>query len=440
MFLHGTSRINDQGHLEIGGCDTTKLAMEYGTPLFIYDEAFIREKCRSFKQSFVEKGIEAQVAYASKAFSSIAMFQLIAQEGLSLDVVSGGELYTALQANFPVEKIHFHGNNKTEAELRMALEAQIGCIVVDNFSEIELLHRLAKEMEQQVQILIRSTPGVEAHTHEYISTGQEDSKFGFNLANGQLEKALQRSLTLPFLNVLGIHSHIGSQIFETEGFILAIEKLALFVEEMERKYNWQLQVLNVGGGFGIRYMEGDQPLSIQEYVYSICDAVQKEWSTRRKQIPQIWVEPGRSLVGDAGTTIYSVGSQKKIPGVRDYISIDGGMSDNLRVALYQAKYEAALANRMRDDANKKVTIAGKLCETGDILIWDQPLPEAKEGDTLAVFCTGAYGYAMANNYNRITRPAVIFVADGEATLIVRRESYEDLIRNDLPLAAKVTQK
>ena len=437
MYLHGTSRINELGHLEIGGVDTVKLAEQYGTPLIIYDEAYIRQKCRAFVSAFREKGVKAQVAYASKAFSSIAMCQLVKEEGLSLDVVSSGELYTALKADFPESKIHFHGNNKTIEELELALQADIGCYVVDNFYELELLHQLASERKKRVNILLRITPGVEAHTHEFISTGQEDSKFGFDLASGQVKKALELALQSPYYHVLGLHCHIGSQIFETDGYVLAIKKIAASLDEWERELNWQLTVLNVGGGFGIRYAEGDTPLDLKEYVYAICDQVTSEWTKRGKAVPEIWIEPGRSLVGDAATTIYTVGSQKEIPGVRHYLAVDGGMRDNLRVALYQAKYEAALANRMNEKPTKLYTVAGKLCESGDILIKDIYLPEVKPGDLLAVSCTGAYGYAMANNYNRVRRPAVLFVEDGQAKLVVRRESLEDLIRNDLPLPAKV---
>ncbi|WP_025026150.1 diaminopimelate decarboxylase [Caldalkalibacillus mannanilyticus] len=440
MYLHGTSRINQIGHLEIGGCDTVHLAKEYGTPLFIYDEAYIRQKCHAFVSAFKQKGIQAQVAYASKAFSCIAMCQLVEQEGMSLDVVSSGELFTALKANFPAEKIHFHGNNKTADELEMALEAKIGCYVVDNFYELELLHELAKSRQQVVNILLRITPGVEAHTHEYITTGQEDSKFGFDLMNGQVRRALEHAIQQPFYHVLGLHSHIGSQIFETDGFLLTIEKLADALDELENELDWKLKVLNLGGGFGIRYREEDTPLETKEYVYAICDKVTEEWTKRGKNIPEIWIEPGRSIVGDAGTTIYSIGAQKEVPGVRKYISVDGGMSDNLRVALYQAKYEAAIANRMSEVSEETYTVAGKLCESGDILIWDLNLPQVQQGDLLAVSCTGAYGYAMANNYNRIRRPSVLFVKDGEAFEVVRRETFEDLIHNDMPIRSEVPQK
>ena len=438
MYLHGTSKINQLGHLEVGGCDTLQLAQSYGTPLFIYDESLMRQKCNAFISAFKANGIQAQVAYASKAFSCLAILQLAAEEGMSLDVVSGGELYTALQAGFPVEKIHFHGNNKTLDELEMALSAQIGCYVVDNFHELELLNKLTSKRTQEVNVLLRTTPGVEAHTHEYISTGQEDSKFGFDLISGQVAKALDMALNMPYLKVLGLHSHIGSQIFEKDGFLLAVEKLAEAIDALEAEYDWQLKVLNLGGGFGIRYTDEDSPLAVEVYVSAICDKVKEEWKHRGKLIPEIWIEPGRSIVGDAGTTLYTIGSSKTVEGIRHYLAVDGGMSDNLRVALYQAEYEAAIANKMNEPKKHTYTIAGKLCESGDILIKDIYLPEAKPGDILAVSCTGAYGYAMANNYNRVTRPAVLFLKDGEANEVVRRESYEDLLRNDIPLYQKTT--
>lgn len=433
MFLHGTSTINEQDHLEIGGCDVIALVEEYGSPLIVYDEAYMRQKCRAYRQAFDDQHIHAQVAYASKAFCTIAMCQLAAEEKLSLDVVSSGELHTALKANFPPERIHFHGNNKTTEELEMALKAGIGCYVVDNFYELDHLHRLAQDREQKVNILLRVSPGVEAHTHEYISTGQEDSKFGFDLTSGQVKEALLKAIQLPYYHVLGLHSHIGSQIFDTKAFQLVIRKLGDFLDVVERECHWELSVLNLGGGFGIRYSPEDVPLATEEYVSVMCETVKEVWQKRKKKLPEVWIEPGRSIVGEAGTTLYTIGSQKEVPGIRRFVSVDGGMSDNIRVALYQAKYEAQIANRMSDVEEHTYTIAGKLCETGDILISDIDLAEAKPGDLLAVSSTGAYGYSMANNYNRMRRPAVIFVDNGQAKLVVKRESHEDLIRNDLSL-------
>lgn len=439
MFLHGTSKINEKGHLEIGGVDTVNLASKYGTPLYIYDVALIRERARSFKEAFEKMNVRAQVAYASKAFSSIAMFQLIDEEGLSLDVVSGGELYTAIASGFPASRIHLHGNNKSRAELKMALEQKVGCIVVDNFYEIELLAELTQEYSTKVPVLLRVTPGVEAHTHDYITTGQEDSKFGFGLLNGQIEQAIDRVLKIEGIHLLGIHCHIGSQIFDTAGFVLAAERVFAKIDEWKSQFSFIPEVVNLGGGFGIRYTEEDEPLPATYYVEQIVEAVKKQVNEMGIKMPEIWIEPGRSLVGDAGTTLYTIGSQKTVPNIREYVAIDGGMSDNIRPALYQAKYEAVLANRVNEKHEQPVSIAGKCCESGDMLIWDLPLPEVNPNDILAVFCTGAYGYSMANNYNRIPRPAVVFVENGEEQLVIKRESFEDLIVNDLPLKTKVIQ-
>ncbi|AST92311.1 MULTISPECIES: diaminopimelate decarboxylase [Sutcliffiella] len=433
MFFHGTSTVNNQGHLVIGGVDTIELAKQYGTPLYVYDVELIRSRARQFRNTFQNLGVKAQVAYASKAFSSIAMVQLAAEENLSLDVVSNGELYTALQAGFPVERIHFHGNNKSYEELVMAVENKIGCVVVDNFYELSLLQTICREHSYSMPILLRVTPGIEAHTHDYILTGQEDSKFGFDIQSGQAFEAMKQAEEAENLELLGIHCHIGSQIFETTGFKLAAEKLFATLKEWKELTGFMASVVNLGGGFGIRYTSEDDPIPVSVYVEEIIADVQQHVKNFNLEMPEIWIEPGRSLVGDAGTTIYSVGSKKEIPNVRNYLSIDGGMSDNIRPALYQAKYEGVLANRVKDEVEETVSIAGKCCESGDMLIWDLPLPRANHEDYLAVFCTGAYGYAMANNYNRITKPAVVFVENGNAQLVVKRETLEDLTRLDLPL-------
>ncbi|RXT13844.1 diaminopimelate decarboxylase [Ammoniphilus sp. CFH 90114] len=440
MYLHGTSKINEQGHLEIGGCDTVELANKFGTPLFVYDEVLIRQKCRDFMHAFKDTGLSFQVAYASKAFMSMAMCRLVAEEGLSLDVVSGGELYTALKADFPADRIHFHGNNKTPDEIEMALDAEIGCFVVDNFYELELLHALAKDRKKKVNILLRLTPGVSAHTHEYISTGQDDSKFGFSVTKGQALEGMKQALTMEYFNVLGIHSHIGSQIFETNGFVAAVAKLSEFLFDLRQQTGYELKVLNLGGGFGIRYTNEDTPLKAGEYIQSITNEVRKQFQEAHYTLPEIWIEPGRSIVGDAGTTLYKTGSVKTIPGIRKYISVDGGMTDNIRPALYQSRYEAMLANRAGEAADDLVSVAGKCCESGDMLIWDINLPTVNSGDILAVSCTGAYGYAMANNYNRITRPAVVFVKDGNAEIVVERETYDDIVKKDrIPASMMITK-
>ncbi|WP_146552036.1 diaminopimelate decarboxylase [Rummeliibacillus sp. SL167] len=433
MHLYGTQAITKNNHLSIGGVDTVELAKNYGTPLFVYDIALFRKRARGFIDTFKNASVKAQVAYASKAFSTVAIYQVAAQEGLSVDVVSGGELYTALQAGFPSEKIHFHGNNKSLHELEFAFESNIGCIVIDNFYEIDVLKQLSTQRKQKMHVLIRVTPGVEAHTHDFITTGQSDSKFGFDLNNGQADKAFQQLLHHPYLELQGMHCHIGSQIFDTAAFRLAAKKLADKMGEWQENYQFHTSVLNLGGGFGIRYTDEDTPLEPSVYVDDMIKTVKQEAQNLNIPMPEIWIEPGRSLVGDAGMTLYTIGSQKEVPNVRKYLAVDGGMSDNIRPALYEAKYDAVIANKMTQSATETYTIAGKLCESGDKLIEKIHLPEAEPNDILAVFCTGAYGYSMASNYNRIPRPAVVFVENGEHQLVVKRESYEDLVKLDLPL-------
>lgn len=431
MFLHGTSKINDQGHLEIGGCDTSDLKAQYGTPLYIVDEQSVRNRCREYIEAFKASGLKFQVAYASKAFCVMAMCQLADEEGMSLDVVSDGELYTALEAGFPAERIHFHGNNKTPEEIEMALDAEIGCFVVDNVIELHMLQAIAAEKNRKVNILLRVTPGVEAHTHEYISTGQTDSKFGFDIGNGSAYEAVKLAEAQANIHLMGIHSHIGSQIFEVEGFQMAVQRVAEFAASVKEGLGVVFKVVNLGGGFGIRYVDGDTPLQVSQYVKAITDAVKTHFADFGSELPEIWVEPGRSIVGDAGTTLYTVGTSKDIPGVRKYVAVDGGMTDNPRPALYESKYEALLANRANEKPEETVSIAGKCCESGDMLIWDLELPKVETGDLLAVSCTGAYNYSMASNYNRIRKPAVVFVKDGQSKLVVRRESLADIISHDV---------
>ncbi|MEH7403801.1 diaminopimelate decarboxylase [Gottfriedia acidiceleris] len=430
MYLHGNSRINNEGHLEIGGCDTVDLVKNYGTPLYIYDEALIESKCREFHEALRETGMKYQVAYASKAFLCVEQARLIEREGLCLDVVSGGELYTALQAGYPAEKIHFHGNNKTIEEIDEALNAKIGCFVVDNFFELEVLQALAEQRNEEVSILLRVTPGVEAHTHEYVMTGQEDSKFGFDIMSGQANEAVEVSLKSTNLKLLGVHSHIGSQIFEPDGFVHAINVLMSFLNGLKNDLGFTAEILNVGGGFGIRYTSEDEPLAVAKHIEKITTIIKQQCEELDYKLPELWLEPGRSIVGEAGTTLYTIGSTKTLPSIRKYVSVDGGMTDNIRPALYGSKYEAMLANRANDENKEVVSIAGKCCESGDMLIWDCNLPVVQNNDVLAVSCTGAYGYSMANNYNRIRRPAVVFVKEGVSREVVRRETYEDLVRND----------
>lgn len=431
MYLYGTQTINEKGHLTIGGTDSVELVKEYGTPLYVYDIQLFRDRAKAFQKTFEEAGIGYQVAYASKAFSTIAIYQVAAEENLSLDVVSAGELYTAIKAGFPRGKIHFHGNNKSPDELRMAFEEEIGCIVVDNFHEIELLKKLSEQLQQPMNILLRVTPGIEAHTHDYITTGQEDSKFGFDLKNGQADEAFKNVYQHRFLKLMGLHCHIGSQIFDTAAFRLAAEKLVGKMAGWNKEYNYTCPVLNLGGGFGIRYTDEDQPLDPAVYVKQMIEMVKETAAAMVFPLPEIWIEPGRSLIGDAGTTLYTIGSTKEVPGIRNYAAVDGGMSDNIRPALYGAKYSSILANKAGEKADENYTIAGKCCESGDKLIEQAELPKVEAGDLLGVFCTGAYGYSMASNYNRIARPAVVFAENGEHQLVVRRENLDDLVKQDL---------
>lgn len=433
MHLYGTQTVNENGHLTIGGVDVSELTSQYGTPVIIYDTELFKKRARAFKETFKKKDIKAQVAYASKAFSSVAIYQLAEKQGLSLDVVSGGELYTAVAAGFPRERIHFHGNNKSREEIGYAFDEKIGCIVVDNFLEIDMIKEISEQRKQAMNVLVRVTPGVEAHTHDYITTGQEDSKFGFDLKNGQTDRAFLALYDHHYINFLGMHCHIGSQIFETDAFRFAAEVLMERMVEWRKEYEFICPVLNLGGGFGIRYTEEDTPLEPAVYVEEMADVVKEIAESNSYPVPEIWIEPGRSLVGDAGTTIYSTGSMKEVPGVRTYVAVDGGMSDNIRPALYDADYSSALANRMNDAHDQSFTVAGKCCESGDKLIEQAALPKMETGDLLAVFCTGAYTYSMASNYNRLPRPAVVFVEQGQHQLVVRRETYEDIIKLDLPL-------
>lgn len=431
MKFHGTMKVNEKGHLEIGGCDTVELAQEFGTPLYVMDEALIREICREYKRNFVEKYGNAEVIYASKAFLTTAMCRIIDEEGLGLDVVSEGELYTAIAAGFPAERVYFHGNNKSIQELYMALDYNTGRIVVDNFFEMDNLERLAKERGKNPDILLRVSPGIEAHTHEYIKTGQIDSKFGFTLPNGQALEAVTSLSRTRNLNFKGLHCHIGSQIFEMESYGHTVYTILDFVKEIKEKTGLVVEELNLGGGFGIYYTDKDAPASISNYAETVMSAVIEGSKARELGVPKVIIEPGRSIVGNAGTTLYSVGSIKDIPEVRKYVAVNGGMADNIRPALYGARYEAMIANKAEWPPHETVSITGKCCESGDMLIWDIELPQISPGDILAISSTGAYGYTMSSNYNRLRRPAIVLVYNGEPSLILRRETLDDLIRNDV---------
>lgn len=435
-------KINARGHLEIGGCDAVELAWEFGTPLYVLDETCVRKKCREYVDSLKRKGQKAEVVYAAKALINLAVCRIIAGEGLGLDVVSGGELYTALKAGFPPARIYFHGNNKSKAELTFALQAEVGRTVVDNFYELLLLGELANRFQKKVAILLRVAPGIEAHTHAYIQTGQEDSKFGFDLVSGQAKEAVKICLTHPSLELKGLHCHVGSQISSLEPFQKAAAVMLALLAEIKKEFNVVLPEVDLGGGLGIAYTAADNPPSIDAYVAAVTATVQENARKYSLPVPKIILEPGRSIVGEAGTTLYTVGSIKEIPEVRKYVAVDGGMADNIRPALYGARYEGILANKANATPTEVVSIAGKCCESGDLLISDLPLPPPEPGDILAIFCTGAYGYTMASNYNRLGRPAMVLVREGKAELIVSRETYADLLAHDLippQLQEKVSQ-
>jgi diaminopimelate decarboxylase len=431
-----TAKINEQNHLEIGGCDVTKLVEHFGSSLYILDEKTLRTSASQYRTAFEEYYAgESQVIYASKAWSCMAIVSILASEGIGFDVVSGGELYTTLKAlemsGFSSEdiegQIYLHGNNKSIAELELALDT--GCkIIVDNQFELENLAKIAKEKQKSVPILIRLTPGIECHTHEYIRTGSVDSKFGFNLH--ELESVFKYIKEQSFIDCIGIHAHIGSQIFELEPHH---DLAGVLADWFKKALDFGLPVteLNVGGGLGIRYIESDDPPSIREWVQTVCSAVTKACETRGLALPKLISEPGRSMVATSCVTAYTVGGRKIIPDVRTYVSVDGGMSDNPRPITYQSLYQVVVANKMKDEFTETITIAGKHCESGDILVKDIDLPHTEAGDILVVCGTGAYNYSMASNYNRIGRPAAVLVNDGEASLIIRRETYEDLVRQDL---------
>lgn len=425
-------QLNAAGHLTIGGCDAVDLAHRFGTPLVVYDFQQIRNQIRAFKRVFEENSVDYAVSYASKAFSAIAMYQVVAAEGAHVDVVSGGELYTAIKAGFPMANVSFHGNNKSREELEMAIDHHVGTIMIDNFHEIELLADVLEEHDTHVDVMLRITPGISAHTNKYIQTGQVDSKFGFDLQSGQADEALAKVLENPQMQMKGLHAHIGSQIFELAGFEGVAKKLVEVAAHWQEKFNYQAAVINVGGGFGIRYVKDDTPLAPEEFVAAIIKAIKTEIKETNLAMPEIWIEPGRSIAGPAGYNLYTVGSRKDVPGLKPYVTVDGGMGDNIRPALYEAQYETVLANNPRAELVEHVRVAGKYCESGDILSQNQALPATKPGDVLATLDTGAYGYSMASNYNRNPRPAVVFAEKGTAQVVIKRETYDDLIHLDEP--------
>ncbi len=426
QLLPLTAKVNQNDSLEIGGCQVEGLVEQFGSPLYILDEFTLRTACSQYRDRFKEYYNGASlVIYASKAWSSLAVCSIINSEGLGFDVVSGGELYTAMSAGVSPEKIYFHGNNKSVAELEYAV--QTGCkIIVDNWLELKNLSQIAND-ENPVQILLRLTPGIECHTHEYIRTGHLDSKFGFD--PNQIEEVFAFVASQKAIECLGLHAHIGSQIFELQPHQDLPSVLAQWLKKAG-EYGLSIQTLNVGGGLGIRYIEADDPPSIAQWVKVVSQAVTTACDRYNLPLPQLIAEPGRSLIGSACVTAYTVGGSKEVPEIRHYLAVDGGMSDNPRPITYESEYRCVIANKMSAPLTQKVTVAGKHCESGDILIKDATLPQTEAGDILVVTATGAYNYSMASNYNRIARPATVLVNEGEANLIIERETYRHLVARD----------
>jgi len=432
MFVSECLNVNSAGHLTIGGADTVELAREFGTPLYVFDEATIRNTMReynaSMKKFYNGAGL---VAYASKAFSCKEIYRIAKDEGCGIDVVSAGELYTALSVDFPAEKIFYHGNNKTVSELVYAIESGVGRIVVDNLTELERISEIAASQSKIVPILIRVKPGIDAHTHDFIRTGQIDSKFGFALETGEALEAVKYIKEHKSVELKGIHCHIGSQIFEVSPFELAAEVMVGFMNTVRQETGIILTELNLGGGFGIKYVPENDPVPYMGYMEMVSKVVHDACKKYGLDIPFIVIEPGRSIVGPAGITLYTVGGVKDIPNIRTYVSVDGGMTDNPRYILYQSVYEALVANKADKPKDAVVTLAGRCCESGDLVGEGMPIQRPEVGDIIAVLATGAYNYSMASNYNRVPRAAAVMVKDSEARLIIRRESMEDIIKNDI---------
>lgn len=435
MNERDTLKINAKSHLQIGGLDCTEIAEKYGTPVYVFDETHIRNMMRVYKNVIdKEYGGNGLVAYASKAFSCKAVYAIAHSENIGVDVVSGGELYTAISAGFPADKIIMHGNNKLLNELQSAVDSRIGLIVVDSFKEADILDKLCAERNISQNVLIRINPGIEAHTHAFVQTARTDSKFGFSISDGTAEKMTNHILSKSNLVLKGYHCHIGSQIFEKQSFVLAVEKVMDFVAYIKSKTKFEADCINLGGGFGIWYNDEDPKLKLcdyTDYLESMINALKDKTQQLSLKNPYLIIEPGRSIIGEAGITLYTVGAIKEIEGIKKYVAVDGGMFDNPRYALYQSKYSVLLANRADEPCTEKVTIVGKCCESGDIIAVDVPLPKVKSGDILAVLSTGAYNYSMASNYNRNAVPPAILVNGTHVEYIIKPQTYEDIVRNDL---------
>ena len=431
MKLFGTSKVNEKGNLSIGGVDTTELVKEFKTPLYVMDQELIETTIDKMKEAFKSTRFNTRIAYAGKAFLSTGMIKLVESKGLDLDVVSGGELYTAHKAGFPMNKVHLHGNNKLVNEIEMAVEFGIDTIVVDNEDEIDKIERICREKGKKQAVLVRIDPGIEAHTHHYIKTSGLTSKFGISLFQDNLFDIIKRLNDSEWIEFKGFHTHIGSQIFQSAFFIFALDEIFKYLDKLKKELGIVVHTVNMGGGFGVYYKEGDDPKPIEEVLSEIITYTEAMEIKYQIGFKELCIEPGRSIVGNAGTTLYEVGGIKETVGGKTYVFIDGGMSDNIRTALYQAEYEAGVVNKLNDTDVRDITLAGKLCESGDIIIEKGKLPKSTEiGDIIAVTTTGAYCYTMSSNYNRMMRPAVVFVKDGKAKVAVKRETLDDLIRND----------
>ncbi len=424
------NKIENASNFNFSGYDTVELAKKYGTPLYVLSEEIIRDRCREIKVDFLEKHKNAKAAYASKALLTMTMCKIIQSEGLGLDVVSGGELYTAIKAGFPMDRVFFHGNNKSYDEIEMAIENDVGRIVVDHMDELFMIEEIAQRMNKVVRILIRVAPGVKGNTHKYITTGQKDSKFGVPLDKETIDEAVSKAMSSNHIELLGFHFHIGSNLFENDSYINAVETVMKLYKRLEDEFGFIAKELNTGGGYGIYYTKNDCTKPLKYFTDSIMETVYKYCDSLDLAVPTVIIEPGRWIVGEAGITLYTIGTVKVIPNLRTYVSVDGGLPDNPRPALYEAKYEAVVANKYNIKPDRLVTIAGKCCESGDILIWDLKVPEINRGDILAVLSTGAYNYSMANNYNKTPRPSMLLLTKNGEKIIVERETYEDLLKKE----------
>lgn len=427
---NASSTYSQEKHFHFAGHDTVALARKYGTPLYVVSEDLIRHKCGEIRRTFLDRYKGSRAAYASKAFLTMAMCRIIENEGLCLDVVSAGELYTALQAGFPGDRIIFHGNNKSLAELQMAVDHQVGRIVVDNVEEVEYIHQLASEVRRCVCVQIRLVPEVEAETHRHILTGQKDSKFGIPMNPAIIDTVVDKVMNSPWIELKGFHFHIGSNLRDPSVYADAVRKVMALSARLKKEMNFQLEELNAGGGFGIPYQKTDTVLPLSSFTEAIMQSVAESCREHTMTHPTVIIEPGRWIVGEAGITLYTIGTIKNIPGIRVYASVDGGLPDNIRPALYGAVYDGIIANKNAQEKTQVVTIAGKCCETGDILIWDLRTPPIERGDVLAVLTTGAYGESMSNNYNRMPRPAVVLLSGDQDRVMIRRETLEDLLRRE----------